>query len=112
MGHTQSVEAVRTERNDGTVDKIRDVCMKIIDQGEWTDYVDLQSRVMRELEKNNIKPQTVVIENIDHPAFNNWRYLNNIRVRSVDLSRYGKNYVVIKRLKSALHYNFRLIIAW
>jgi hypothetical protein len=109
MGLSLSVEAVRSDQNDDTMNKVRDICMKIINDKEWEDFVDLRSKVMNEIQKIGIKPHTVLVENITHPFFYG---SNSIRVRTVDYDRYGKNYIVIKRMMTALHYNFRLIVAW
>ena len=83
--------------------------MRVIEENAWSDFVDLRAKVMSALQTVNVYPHTVMIKTIVHPS----QYsVSNIRVDNNDFSIYGENYIVVKRMGTCCHHNYRMIVAW
>ncbi len=105
MGAKISTLAVKCNVDDTTSNHLFDVCTNVI-QGDWTNYVDLRSKIVTAARMEDIVLDAVSIEDY------NVSTTNRINVYSNDFNSYGDNYLVIRRSGGIFHYNFRVIITW
>jgi hypothetical protein len=107
MGQGISIVAVQNDKNDADTEHIYQACVGVIN-GEWTDYIDLLSKIFIEAEKAGVKLRSVTIDALTTNLRSNY-----VRIVNQNYSSYGKNYLVLKRTGMTIfHYNFRLIVAW